>query len=319
MDLEWDAERQRWVTRPGPAAPPPPVQPPPPPALPPRYPPEGQPQADYRPPDYPKPGNPQPDYPPHGQPQADYPPHGQPQAEHPPPEGPSAGRPRPRALVLAAVAGVLVGGIAGGGWYLLSLRADGKPPANAGTSTSPSPVRLSPTPTRTTTPPASPVPTSPAPTPTPTSTSTPTTGLTTVQDAAGFTLTVPEGWRRRADGTSVFYDSPDGTSLIQVFVMGDGAPYDQAAATDSSLAGNPTRFPGYRRIRLEVTAGGAADLEYAYDPPGRGTRRVVDHVLTAPDGKTYALLVAGPAEDWPALLQHVQQSLVTSWCLTGRC
>ncbi|MFJ2575821.1 hypothetical protein [Kitasatospora aureofaciens] len=213
------------------------------------------------------------------------------------------------------MAGVLIGGIAGGGWYLLSLRSEGKQPVSAATSPPPSSPSHSPSPTLSRSPFPTPTPTPSTPTPAPT----PTTGLTLVQDPAGFTLPVPDGWQRRADGTSVFYDSPDGTSLIQVFVMGTGTPLAQASATDSSLAGNPTRFPGYQRIRLEQTAGGAAELEYAYTPPGKPTRHVIDHILTAPDGQTYALLVAGPTETWPTTLQRIQQSLVTSWCLSTHC
>ncbi|WP_031068284.1 hypothetical protein [Streptomyces sp. NRRL WC-3742] len=223
---------------------------------------------------------------------------------------------RPRAVLVAALVGVLAGAGVGGGWYLYS-RNDGGSKVKPAALATPLP----------TTPGAAPpssdftFPASPTAAPTATPTPTPTTGLrsTTVQDAAGFTLTVPDGWQRRVDGTSVFYDSPDGSSLIQVFSMGTDSPYNQAVATDASLAANPSRFPGYRKLSLTQTPGGGAVLEYAYDLAGKGVRHTVDQMVTTPDGQVYALLVAGPETGWPTPLRDVQQSLASSFCLAGHC
>ncbi|MFH8379762.1 hypothetical protein ACH4E7_02290 [Kitasatospora sp. NPDC018058] len=222
-----------------------------------------------------------------------------------------------RRVLLAAVAGALLGVLAGGGWYLLN-RDDGRMTLPGAVGTAVPTVTTAPSPTLATG--------LPSPTPTPTSTPTPTptptaTGphLSLVQDPAGFSLLVPDGWRRRPDGPPVFYDSPDGESLIQVFSMGSDSPYDQALTTDASLASNPTRFPNYRRIRLEQTPGGGAELEYAYDLAGHGVRRVVDHILVAPDGQAWAVLVAGPEASWPTPSGDLLHSAVGSFCLAGRC
>ncbi|WP_316526191.1 hypothetical protein [Kitasatospora brasiliensis] len=212
-----------------------------------------------------------------------------------------------------AVASALIGALVGGGAYLLT-RDDGGKPTPVATGTGSPTVSASPSPTRTS---ASPSPTS---TPTPTPTPIPTgVRLTPVQDPKGFTLLVPDGWQRRDDGTSVFYDSPDRTSLIQVFAMGTDTPYQQAVATDSSLAGQSSRFPGYRRLRLERTADGGAELEYSYDLAGTGVRHTVDHILTGPDGAAWAVLVAGPESGWPTPLRDLLRSELTSFCFTGRC
>ncbi|MET8627423.1 hypothetical protein ABZW30_27340 [Kitasatospora sp. NPDC004669] len=232
---------------------------------------------------------------------------------------PSTGRSR-RWVLAAALAGALFGVLAGGGgWYLLN-RHDGGKAITAATGTAAPTATTAPSPTLTTGFP-SPTPTlTPASTPTPTPTATATGArLSLVQDPAGFGLLVPDGWRRRPDGPPVFYDSPDGESLIQVFSMGGGAPYDQAVATDASLASNPARFPGYHRIRLEQTPGGGAELEYAYDLAGHGVRRVVDHILVAPDGQAWAVLVAGPEASWPTPSGDLLHSAVGSFCLAGRC
>ncbi|MQS14095.1 hypothetical protein F7Q99_17905 [Streptomyces kaniharaensis] len=220
----------------------------------------------------------------------------------------------PRAVALAAVAGVVIGGIAGvGGWYLLSHQdgkkkpvvaasVSGTPSASISSSTSPSPSPSA-TPSLT-------------PTPTPSATG---PHVTLVQDPAGFSLLVPDGWQREAKNTSVFYKSPDGNGLLQVFPMTAGTtPYDHAVATDANLAADQANHPGYRRIRLEQ-ASGSVELEYAYNLPGGGVRRAVDHILVVPDSQPYALLVAGPEASWPTPLKGVLQSVVSSFCLTGHC
>ncbi|MFJ9697270.1 hypothetical protein [Kitasatospora sp. NPDC101183] len=302
MGAYWDEQRRQWVQQAPPTAPPPigSVPPPPVPApAPPMAPPPltapllGPPPQAYPAPPFSPSAPPGPPLPP------------------PPPSG---RRMRPRAVLIAALVGVLAGAGAGGGWYLYSRQDDAKKPAATalGTPLPTTPVATPPYPAFTF--PA-------APTASPSPTATPTTGAhsTLVQDAGGFSLPVPDGWQRRVDGTSVFYDSPDGTSLIQVFSMGTGTPYDQAVATDTSLASNPSRFPGYRKLALTRTPGGGAVLEYSYDLAGKGVRHTVDQMVTTPDGQVYALLVAGPESSWPAPLRDVQQSLAAGFCLTGHC
>ncbi|WP_369183117.1 hypothetical protein [Streptomyces sp. Y1] len=284
----WDAQRQQWVPAPPPPPPlgavPPPVGAVPPPLTAPLL----------RAPAGPRPT--------------------------PPPDRPG-GRRRP--VLVAALVGVLLGAVAGGGGWYLYGRHDDHAKATATPLGTPLPsTRASdaPPPYPEFTFPATPS-GGPTPTATPTPSATPTTGLhtTPTQDAAGFTLPVPDGWQRRVDGTSVFYDSPDGNSLIQVFSMGGDSPYAQATSTDSSLAADSGRFPGYRRLRLDRTPGGGAVLEYSYDLAGRGVRHTVDQIVTGPDGQAYALLVAGPETSWPTPLRDVQASLVAGFCLSGHC
>ncbi|MER7751364.1 hypothetical protein [Kitasatospora sp. NPDC097643] len=237
------------------------------------------------------------------------------------PDGQHPTKGRTRAIVLAALAGVLLGGLAGGGGYLLTRHGDGKQPAAASGPTAPATSAAPGSPSPTVPPPAAPVPTASATaTATPTETPTPTpTGphRTFVQDRAGFGLLVPDGWQRRPDdgGKPVFYDSPDRLSLVQVIPMGPGDPYAHAVDTDADLV--KQNRPDYHRIRLVRTADGA-ELEYAYTLDGH-VRLTVNHILTAPDGNDYALLVAGPEDSWPSTLRSIQQSVLSSFCLTDHC
>ncbi|MER7583010.1 hypothetical protein [Kitasatospora sp. NPDC097691] len=292
--MYWDKNSQQWVSRPpagGAAAPPPP----PPPSQPPSYPPFPPPPPPGEPPLITTPRAPRPQRP------------------------PVTGK---RRVLLVALAGALLGALAGGGGYLLTRHHDGGKPTGAatlpGTPTATAPGSASgtpstPTPTATESP--SPTATTPTPTPTPTG-----LHLNRVQDPNGFTLLVPDGWQRVEKNNSTFYQTADEHSLIQVFAMGDKSPYEEAAGTESTLAGDPNTYPGYRRIRLERTADGAAELEYAYNNLKTGTaRRAVDRVIVGPNGVAYAVIVAGPEGDWPTLIQGLREAELTGFCFTAQC
>ncbi|MFD8754359.1 hypothetical protein ACFV0O_25740 [Kitasatospora sp. NPDC059577] len=222
-------------------------------------------------------------------------------------------------MLVAALAGVLLGALAGGGGYLLTRHEDGGGPATAATppvtpaTTAPGSGSASAAPSPAATESPSPAPTTPAPAPTPTG-----PHLNRVQDPNGFTLLVPDGWQRDEENNSTFYRTPDQHSLVQVYSMQAEPPYEMAVATDADLV--KRKLPGYSRIRLEQTAGGTAELEYAYDNAETGTRRrAVDHILVGPDGVAYSIIVAGPEDDWPALLQGLREAELTGFCFTARC
>lgn len=129
-------------------------------------------------------------------------------------------------------------------------------------------------------------------------------GFTTHEDPAGYTLAVPEDWKRSEKKTGVFYTAPDKRSLLQVFVVTeeDLTPEEAVAHSSQDLS---TRNKDYREIALgpvdggpENPSGDAAELTYAYESEQTGgTREVIERAFTAVDGKQYAILVAGPEAD----------------------
>ncbi|MFE0646820.1 serine/arginine repetitive matrix protein 2 [Streptomyces sp. NPDC058877] len=210
-----------------------------------------------------------------------------------------AGRPRSRAVLVAGtvVAVLAVGSV---GVWLLRGGEDGSggpaagpgvsvsAPAEPDGSTAPSPSDLPPE--------------SPSDTPTATD-GAPPAGYRVQEDLKGFTIAVPEGWDRTESDQGVFYNAPDGRSLLQVFVIeeADMTPYEALRGTSADgRAGKP----GYREISLAPVAdetgapADSAELVYAYDREG-GRRKVVDRAFTAGDGHQYAILAAGPEADWP--------------------
>ncbi|MFD9817312.1 hypothetical protein [Streptomyces sp. NPDC059080] len=163
------------------------------------------------------------------------------------------------------------------------------------------------------------MPTPPADTVAPSSSAVPETpdGYRRVHDPAGFTVDVPLGWSRSQKSDGVFYLAEGGKNLIQIFRATAllTTPYESVKTADQNLSGNP----GYKRIRMQKISSGddaAAELEYSYNSEKYGPRHVVDRVFVGDDGKQYAILIAGPADQ--RLEQRRRQEVVLgSFSLTG--
>lgn len=312
----WDAERQRWAydTTIGRPLPPPPAQAP--------VPPPPAPAAVPVPP--PAPGFPPPAAVPQPYPELGPPP-------GPPPGG---GDRRSRMIVAAVVTVALIGG------GVTALVATGKGPSWLGGSSGHKPSASGPpSTTRATSPTTSPAASTPGGTPSaPPTTTAPTTPPTTaptspaltpttgpagyqlLNDPAGFTLRVPDGWQRTTDKSQIFY-SPDSLDhLLQIGVNAtDGTtPLAAMQAIDAGLSGRPD----YHRVSLRATptaTGDAATLEYTYTNADFGSRHAIDRDFYSADGKTlYFLLAAGPADEWPDTLSKFTVA-AASFCRTGEC
>ncbi|MGW5419637.1 hypothetical protein [Streptomyces sp. NPDC003943] len=206
-------------------------------------------------------------------------------------------------LVAAAVAAVLVaGGV--GGWFLWG-RDGGGGGTGPGPTAAPS-VTASDAPSTGSDGPSTSESGSPSASP---SEGAPPAGFRLVEDDAGFTIAVPEGWNRTTSGASVFYNAPDGASLVQVFTIDEPGltPYEALQQTSRDLA---EKNPGYQELALERTGtdGNEAELVYSYDRT-EGRRKVVDRAFTGSDGRQYAVLAAGPETDWPKQRETIDTAL----------
>ncbi|NYV75692.1 hypothetical protein HW445_15435 [Streptomyces sp. UH6] len=143
-------------------------------------------------------------------------------------------------------------------------------------------------------------------------------GYRLAEDPAGFTLAVPEDWTRDERDNGVFYTPGDDSSLVQVFEVTEPGitPLESLEAASEHLASQP----GYEEISLtgtgpsegasDAVGADAAELVYAYDSEELGFRKqVVDCVFTADDGTMYAVLVAGPADEWPVQAEQLAAAL----------
>ncbi|MBO0516531.1 hypothetical protein [Streptomyces beijiangensis] len=140
-------------------------------------------------------------------------------------------------------------------------------------------------------------------------------GYRVEHDGKGFTIAVPVGWKRTERANGVFYATSGDGYLMQIYSITepDTTPRESLDATSANLASAKS---GYQEISLEDVPGEggtgrtAAQLVYAYDKDGTGERRqVVDRAFTGADGLQYAVLIAGPAADWPRQEEHLKVAL----------
>ncbi|MET7901745.1 hypothetical protein ABZS86_09745 [Streptomyces sp. NPDC005355] len=238
------------------------------------------------------------------------------------PPGPGRRPPNPHlgTVLLAVLAVALAGGIGVGAWKLLAGNGDDKPQAQGG-SASASSWSSSAYPSASPMPPSA-IPSWPSSAP-PSAAAEgsggPPPDYVRTTDPEGFTLDVPAGWQRVKRDTGVFYESSDASSLIQIFALTEPkvTPYEALRKAEAGLRKNP----GYKQYRLErVGSGDGADaeLEYGYRSEKYGQRRILDRAFTGPNQVQYAVLVAGPAEEWP-LQRDRQRIVLAAFCPTGYC
>ncbi|MEW1546269.1 serine/arginine repetitive matrix protein 2 [Streptomyces tsukubensis] len=143
--------------------------------------------------------------------------------------------------------------------------------------------------------------------PSPSASATVPDGYEVRTDPVGFTLAVPQDWSRTIQGGSVFYTSPDGRSLVQVFEITEPG-YTPVEAVEKADEGLAAQAADYLRHGLGPVAGGpenpsgdAAELLYAYSSTDAGgPRECIERVFTAADYALYAVLTCAPAEESPA-------------------
>lgn len=136
------------------------------------------------------------------------------------------------------------------------------------------------------------------------------------EDPAGFSLYVPENWERQNDGPpqGVFYTGDGRRSLLQImdFAGEHDSPREAMDALVAGVSGNA----GYLDHGQEELDGGAVELNYVYDHSGFGPRDVYVRTFPGGDGGVYAVLAAGPEDDWE-LTEERYETAADSFCLSG--
>ncbi|WP_047122511.1 serine/threonine-protein kinase [Streptomyces leeuwenhoekii] len=130
------------------------------------------------------------------------------------------------------------------------------------------------------------------------------------EDPAGFSLYLPEGWKRQVfttegDLTQIDYTPDDGEHFLRVAV--DTSPdFNDPYAHQLDLEQQLQRLADYRRVTLEkglYRDRSSSRWEYTWtalakDTSFPGPRRAVEETYMSRDGVEYALYMSGPAEDW---------------------
>jgi hypothetical protein len=130
----------------------------------------------------------------------------------------------------------------------------------------------------------------------------------------GFSGAVPETWTRRAVGRSVFWDSPDKRTYLQIDrTVWEGSAVQAASKAEAGAAGGPG-FPGYRLAGLSSAryqGTGAADWEFTFDgPEGRGPIRARDRFVCL-GGRPYAIYFRAPEAEWASSLSRLETFYTT--------
>lgn len=122
------------------------------------------------------------------------------------------------------------------------------------------------------------------------------------QDEAGFTVGVPEGWRRFTDGDVVCLGDPRGAGVLAVDVgvtaVEDPSGYWTGEVRRLTMAGG---LPDYVKVSIGpvIQPGGAAEWEYTWTGPD-GQRRHARRVIANGKGRPYELSWVTADRNWAA-------------------
>ncbi|MFD5146965.1 serine/threonine-protein kinase [Streptomyces sp. NPDC058401] len=133
---------------------------------------------------------------------------------------------------------------------------------------------------------------------------TPPEGWAKVVDKEGFTLFVPEGWKRREDGSQIDYTKDGGKHFIRIAKDPNPTfkdPYTHLLDLEKQVQKrsdyvrqtlHPNTFRGQVKSAL---------WEFVWtEKTGAftGPRRAIEQMYYAPDGTEYAVYMSGPVADW---------------------
>lgn len=132
----------------------------------------------------------------------------------------------------------------------------------------------------------------------------PPAGWSKVVDKEGFTLFVPDGWKRREDGSQIDYTKDGGKHFIRIAMDPKPTfkdPYAHLLDLEKQVA---KRSDYVRRTLHPNTFRGqvkAALWEFVWtEKTGAfpGPRQAIEQMYYAPDGTEYAVYMSGPVADW---------------------
>jgi hypothetical protein len=135
-------------------------------------------------------------------------------------------------------------------------------------------------------------------------------GYVWTRDPAGFSLFVPNGWKRSANGTQIDYVDPTGRTMLRIGTDTVGmAPLDNFTTIDADFA---VKKQNYVRLQLAPHDTGIPGWEAAvwefswkgnpFNPQGGNLKpsHAIDLGIRTGSGADYAIYVASFEENWTA-------------------
>ncbi|WP_370414453.1 protein kinase [Streptomyces fradiae] len=124
-----------------------------------------------------------------------------------------------------------------------------------------------------------------------------------VQDPKGFSLVVPDGWKRQKDGDQIDYTPDNGKHRIRISI--DPSPdFENPYMHVLDLEKTLKKRLDYQRILLNQNTYRdqvkSARWEFSWTEKQEfpGPRHAIDQIYYADDGTEYALYMASPEESW---------------------
>ncbi|MFD0307660.1 serine/threonine-protein kinase [Streptomyces sp. NPDC127119] len=131
-------------------------------------------------------------------------------------------------------------------------------------------------------------------------------GWERVDDPGGFSLVLPEGWKRQVEGTQVDYTPDAGEHFVRIAVDDSpdfDNPYRHLVDLEQQISG---RLSEYQQVGLESNTfrdRPGALWEFTWTALGKdtefpGPRRAIEQAYLGRDGVECVIYMSAPAEDW---------------------
>jgi hypothetical protein len=138
-------------------------------------------------------------------------------------------------------------------------------------------------------------------------------------DAEGFSIALPKGWVREADGSQIDYTPDHGRHFVRIGIDRDStweSPYTHQLDLEKNLR---TKLPGYKRLQLDSNTfrdRPGALWEFSWTAGANdttaGPRRAIEQTYLSLDGAEYVIYMSSPAADWDTARQQFD-AVVRSW------
>ncbi|MFI0238843.1 serine/threonine-protein kinase [Streptomyces sp. NPDC016845] len=140
-----------------------------------------------------------------------------------------------------------------------------------------------------------------------------------VQDVEGFSLMLPPGWNRQANGTQIDY-TPDGGRQFLRIAIDKGSQWRDSYQHQLDLEKTVSRnLPDYRRIALDSNhfrdrEGSLWDFTWTAGNKDAttGPRRAIEETYREADGTEYAIYLSAPADQWPGARERFD-AILRGW------
>ncbi|MET9882157.1 serine/threonine-protein kinase [Streptomyces sp. NPDC006430] len=150
----------------------------------------------------------------------------------------------------------------------------------------------------------------------------PPAGFSEVTDPTGFTLFVPNGWKRQMDGDQIDYTPDNGKHFIRI--ASDSTPdYDDPYVHLLDLEKQLKQRTDYKRQKLnqntfrDSTRSALWDFTWTEKGTHAGPRRAIEQMYIAPNGTEYAVYMSGPAADWTTTRTQFD-TVLSGWAPPGK-